>query len=301
MKLQTVAILSPGDMGYAFGRYLRSAGRRVVTTLEGRTALTRERAERAGFEDLASLERVFEESDLVVSILPPSEALGLALRFAEWAATLSSPPAFVDCNAVSPATAERMDTAMGPTGAVFIDGGIIGAPPGRGPRATRLYLSGPHALELEALQEPPAEGRDEPEVLVRVVGDRIGQASGLKMVYAGLTKGTMTLHAAVLVAAQRLGLYAELIRELGESQEQALARMGVIPFLPADAGRWIGEMEEISATFSEVGVTSGFHDGAAAIFRAMAATPFAEETRESLDRTRTLEDMIRVLAKGGVG
>ena len=115
-------------------------------------------------------------------------------------------------------------------------------------------------------------------------------------VYAGLTKGTMTLHTAVLVTAHRRGLYVELTRELGESQQPALARMGVIPFLPADAGRWIGEMKEIATTFAGVDVTPAFHEGAAEIFRALAATPFAQETRETLDRSRTLEDTIAVLA-----
>jgi hypothetical protein len=147
------------------------------------------------------------------------------------------------------------------------------------------------------LERPPTGDSEEGELLVRAIGDEIGRASGLKMVYAALTKGTMTLHTAVLVAAHRLGLYGELTRELGESQQQALARMGVIPFLPADAGRWIGEMDEIAATFGDVAVTPAFHQGAADIFRALSATPFAAETRETLDRSRTLEDTIAVLAQ----
>ncbi len=45
------------------------------------------------------------------------------------------------------------------------------------------------------------------------------------------------------------------------------------------------------------GVPDDFHRGAAAIFRMMAATPFAAESRESLDRSRSLEDAIRVFAE----
>ena len=297
MRFETVAVLSPGDMGHAVGAFLKAGGRRVVTALAGRSEVTCSRAQRVGFEDLASLERVVEEADLVLSILPPSDAEALAGRFAELVAgTATPPPVFVDCNAVSPATAKRMADSVRASGAVFLDGGLIGAPPGRGPRGTRLYLSGPAAGDLEVLQRPPSGDREEAELLVRVVGDEIGRASGLKMVYAGLTKGTMTLQTAVLMAAHRLGLYDELTRELGESQQPALARMGVIPFLPADAGRWIGEMEEIATTFAGVDVTPAFHEGAAEIFRALAATPFAQETRETLDRSRTLEDTIAVLA-----
>ncbi len=34
----------------------------------------------------------------------------------------------------------------------------------------------------------------------------MGRASGIKMCYAALTKGTFTLHTAVLVAAEAMGL-----------------------------------------------------------------------------------------------
>jgi hypothetical protein len=73
--------------------------------------------------------------------------------------------------------------------------------------------------------------------------------------------------------------------------------MRILPFLPADSGRWIGEMEQIAATFRGVGVPDDFHRGAAAIFATMAATPFAAESRESLDRSRGLEEAIRVFSE----
>ena len=40
-----------------------------------------------------------------------------------------------------------------------------------------------------------------------------------------------------------------------------------VPYILADAGRWIGEMEEIAATFRGTGVTGGFHDGAAEVIK----------------------------------
>jgi hypothetical protein len=72
---------------------------------------------------------------------------------------------------------------------------------------------------------------------------------------------------------------------------------GRVPRIPADAGRWIGEMEEIAATLTAAGVTSGFHDGAAAICRVLERTPFASETRETLDRSRTIDEAIPVYAR----
>ena len=70
-----------------------------------------------------------------------------------------------------------------------------------------------------------------------------------------------------------------------------------LPFIPADAGRWIGEMEEIAKSFKAVGVPDGFHLGAAEIFRILAQTPFAIETRENIDKNRKLEDVIPVYVK----
>jgi len=70
-----------------------------------------------------------------------------------------------------------------------------------------------------------------------------------------------------------------------------------VPFLPADSARWIGELEEIAATFASAGVSSGFHDGAADVFKILAQTPFAEETRANMDTTRTLEDALPVYEK----
>ena len=56
-------------------------------------------------------------------------------------------------------------------------------------------------------------------------------------------------------------------------------------------------MEEIAATFAAAGAPEGFHRAAAEIFRLLAASPFASENRESMDRSRSLEEAIEVFAK----
>jgi 3-hydroxyisobutyrate dehydrogenase-like beta-hydroxyacid dehydrogenase len=280
-------------MGHAVGALLAERGFRVVTSLAGRSELTRDRAARAGIEDAGDLEGVVRAAEGVLAILPPAEAEPLARRVVEAMARTGRTPIYADCNAVSPATALRIGDLITAAGAPFIDAGIIGAPPGRDRGDTRFYASGPEVKWLEGLAGRGARGG----IAVIGLGEEIGRASAIKMVYAALTKGTMTLQAAVLVAAMRLGVFDELGKELEKSQPEAWARMGILPFLPADSARWIGEMEQIAATFRDAGVPEDFHRGAAAIFRVMAATPFAAESRESLDRSRTLEDAIRVFAE----
>jgi len=130
------------------------------------------------------------------------------------------------------------------------------------------------------------------------LSDRIGDASALKMCFASITKGTNALYATALIAAARYGLGAELAQEI-EGRAPAIwqAMNRAVPWLAADADRWTGEMEEIAATYDAVGMPDGFHRGAADLFRKLAATPLGDETRETLDRTRTLEQTIAILAK----
>ncbi len=285
---KTIAILSPGDMGSGVAEALTQHGFDIVTSLAGRSDRSRGLADAAGMRDCGELEDLVGEADLILSILPPAAALGQAAAVAQAMTRADARPSYADCNAISPATARRVGEVIETAGATFIDGGIIGAPP-RKPPPTRFYVSGPDLDPILAL--------DGAGIQVKPLGTEIGRASAIKMCYAGLTKGTFSLHTAVLVAAERLGLSDELRAEFEFSQSDALARMrALVPFLPADAGRWVGEMEEIAATFAAAGVTPGFHQGAADTLRLLADTPFAQETRETLDRGRTLEEAVKVYA-----
>lgn len=282
----TIAILMPGDMGAAVGAALRRHGHEVVTCLAGRSARTRALAERAGLRDLGSLEAVVGAAEMVLSILPPAAALAQAEAVARAMRAAGRTPVYVDCNAISPMTMRRVAEAVAAAGAPVIDCGIIGRAPTE-TRQPRFHVSGPDTAPMEAL--------DGHGIRVIPLGPEIGRASALKMVYAGLTKGTWTLHTALLMAAEAMGLLDEALAEYADSQPQALALMRQrVPELPADAGRWVGEMEEIAATMRAAGVPAGFHEAAAEVFRILAETPFAAETRETLDRSRTLEQAIPV-------
>ena len=132
---------------------------------------------------------------------------------------------------------------------------------------------------------------------MRRLGDDIGRASAMKMVYAAITKGTFTLHAAALTAARVHGLSEPFHAELEESQPAAFAAMNrMVPRLPLDAARWVGEMHEIRDTLAAAGLPAGFHQGAAEVFELLARTPVAAETRETVDASRTLDDALEIYA-----
>jgi len=287
--MTTVAILMPGDMGHGVGQALITEGHDAIACLDGRSAHTKGLAAKAGMRDVGTLEAVVAEADLILSILPPDRAVAQAEAVAAVMSTTGKPPVYVDCNAISPMTAQQVAEALAPTGATVIDCGIIGLNPIKTP-PTRFYVSGPDCSAMQALACDA--------IRVDPVGDEIGQASALKMVYAAGTKGVWTLQTALLLSAARLGVLAPLLSELDYSQSAQLKAMqGRVPFLPADAARWVPEMEEIAATFESAGVTGNFHKGAAEIFALLAKTPFAEETRETLDRSRTLEQALAEYVK----
>lgn len=278
-----IAILMPGDMGHGVGQALGAQGHRILSALEGRSAHTRMLAERARIEDLVTLDALVAEADLILSIVPPDRAVGQARDVAEAMARTGATPVYADCNAISPGTMAEVADAL-PEGTTIIDAGIIGLNPIKSP-PTRFYVAGPDCTALEAL--------DCDVMKVVRISDEIGRASALKMVYAAGTKGVWTLQTALLLTAAKQGVLEPLLEELAYSQKGPLEAMrGRIPFLPADSARWVPEMEEIAATFAEAGVTDGFHKGAADVFRVLSRTPFAEETRETLDKSRTLEEAL---------
>ncbi len=287
MDLKTIAILSPGDMGSGVGRDLAGRGFDVVTCLAGRGENSRARAQSAGFRELPDFDALVSEADLVLSILPPEAATGLAREVAAAMARSGKTPPFADWNAIAPETAIAIGETIGKTGAIFIDGSIVGLAPGRGNRPARIYVSGPEAGILGAL--------DGGDISIRPCGAEIGRASAVKMCYAAISKGTNTLHTATLIAAEALGVGDVLRDELADSASATYRHMqATVPRLPADSARWIGEMEEIARTFEAAGVTPHFHQGARDTIELHARTPFAAETRATIDPNRTLEQSVQV-------
>lgn len=249
----TIALIGAGAMGAATGKRLALAGARVLTDLEGRSAATQARAEAAGMiaaplSDLAA-------ADLVLSIVPPDQALTAAQRLAPALAASKTKPAYVDFNAVSPATARAVAAIVAPTGAVAVDGGIIGGPPAPSGRSPAYYVSGDPDRRTDALEALSLR-------LKRIEGG-IGAASALKMSYAGITKGMTGLGAAMMLAATYNGAADSLREEMSESQAEVLKRYGAsIPDMYPKAYRFVGEMNEIADYL-------GPDDPAAALYRAM--------------------------------
>jgi 3-hydroxyisobutyrate dehydrogenase-like beta-hydroxyacid dehydrogenase len=238
-------------MGAAVGAVLVANGHEVVWVSEGRSEDTRTRAAFAGLTDAGTMAELAWRSDVVISLCPPefASAVAAALRATGFTGRL------VEANAISPATVREIAPA--------IDGGVIGPPP-RAAGTTRLYLSGPDAGDVAALFSGSV-------LDARVVDDRIGSASALKMAYAAYTKGLAALLLAIRETSRAHGVDEALLAEWELSQPQLpgvceLTEANTVP----KAWRWIAEMEEIAATFAAAGQPDGFHLAAADVFRRVA-------------------------------
>ena len=287
MAITTVGLLSPGDMGQAIGGVLKANGLRVLTCLAGRSERTRALAREADIEDTADLEELVTRSDIVLCVLVPARAACVAEEVAAAVRATGAGILYVDCNAISPRTVRGIGETMLAAGARFADVGIIGNPP-RKP-GTRFYASGPGANELAALS---GFGLD-----VRVIGDEIGQASGLKMCYGALTKGLQALGTELLVAARLMGLEETLRAEQQASIPDVLAWLErSLPPMPPKAYRWVGEMEEIASTFADLGLTPNILAGAADMYRFVAETPIGKESPEARDQSRGMDGIVAALA-----
>ena len=212
-------------------------------------------------------------SDFILSILPPGDAVALAKRFAPALTASNAKPVFVDCNAISPPTAEKVAAVLGPTGSPFVDAGIIGSPPppkeGKGPR---FYASGSHAPRFAELKN---FGLD-----VRVLSGPLTAASAMKMSYAGITKGTQALAAVMMLAATRGGTADALFAELKDSQPQMLGYMQrALSLMPPKAYRWVAEMHEIADFVSEDPAGHELYSGAAHFYE-QVARDFAGDRQE---------------------
>jgi len=284
-----IGITSPGDMGQGVAMCIKAMGFNVCMASDGRSARTRSLGEKAGLTDLHSLENLVKECDMILSVLDPGAALANARDIAAACKATGRKIVFVDCNAIAPQTMSEITGIMNAVGCTAIDAGIIGPPPRNGAKQ-RFYVSGPNADIMNRINSP--------QIQVRIAGEKIGDASAVKMCYAALTKGSIALGTELLVAAEKLGVGKTLEAEFKASQaelyESVLSRSANMPF---KAYRWVPEMNEIAKTFEGAGMTPRMFQGASDLYAQVASTPQGKESpEEARDKKRSGVQVIQGLA-----
>ncbi|MBB4574798.1 3-hydroxyisobutyrate dehydrogenase-like beta-hydroxyacid dehydrogenase [Rhizobium lentis] len=265
-------------MGSAVARRLIDQGATVLTCLEGRSEETIARAKAAG---MVPVERgALTDAELILSIVPPAEAVGVAELVAKISSGMPAPPPFIDLNAIAPKTMQAVAARFNGSRVEVLDGAIIGGPPVPGKSGPAIYISGDSGERSRRLEDYGLR--------VRKLDGPLGAASALKMCYAGINKGFIGLGTAVLLAASRSGAAESLKAELAESLPDVDRKLTKsIPDMYPKAYRWIAEMQEIADFL-------GKDDPAAEIFRGMAGVflQLADDVKGSRALVRQLDEIL---------
>ncbi|OJJ46917.1 hypothetical protein ASPZODRAFT_131826 [Penicilliopsis zonata CBS 506.65] len=332
MRQVSVGILSIGDMGMGVAKLLKAHGYRVLTVGEGRSEETLARIRAAAIESLASDQELVIQSDYILSIVPPRDALATARRVAE-AYRLPDTVTrreeledvdglqtrgrlvYLDLNATPARSASEVealfttshsddddtkDTTSEPL-CSFLDGGIIGGPPSQDPqnglwKKPSVVVSGAVAL-LPATFTPLCETLN-----MKLVSPRVGAASTLKLSFAALTKGLTALSLLSFATAQQEELLPELLEHLREYSPHtaALATRGVSSMAPK-AYRWVEEMRGIGEALDAEGHWGGLggsvYNSFAEVYRTIAEeTILGQERVGSRQRGTSADDVAQILA-----
>ena len=292
MQIKNIGITSIGDMGGQVAVRLKKAGYEIFTSLDGRSKRTQALTVKAGVTDCGPLEKLVSTVDVIISVLDPAHAVTKAREVAAAIKSTGSKIMFVNGNAVAPRTAQEIDGIIRAAGGSCVDGSILRVTTREGKSELRLYVSGPEAAELTQIND---------EILkIRVVGEKVGNASALKMCYGAFTKGALALGVELLLASHKLGVAEEVAAEFEDTQPEVykwiLGRtIGMAP----KAYRYVPEMLEVATTFEDAGMTRRMLEGAADVFEMLAKTQLAKETpEESKERGRTGKQIVKALAEG---
>ena len=271
-----VGVLHPGEMGASVAASLQAGSHEVAWCSAERSEHSRARA--VELQEFSRLDDLVAWAEVLISVCPPA----YALQQAQAVQACAFDGLYVDANAIAPATASAIAQLMG---VAYVDGGIIG-PPAWQSGTTRIYLSGNNAnvvaglftgAALEGIAIPQAQGNE-------------AAASALKMAYAAYTKG----HSALLLATNAVAHNNGVLDVLRSEWEQSLPGLSQRSEITANAispkaWRFVGEMQEISATFAGAGLPAGFHNGAAEFYARLSE--FKDQPLASLD------DLLDVLAQ----
>ena len=258
-----IGLIGLGEMGSEIGRYLVMNDLEVISVYEGRSEISKKRASKYKIRDAGSIEQFCKISDLVISIIPPDKAVETANLYTSY--KNKDGQIYCDLNAISTITAKKIKLLLDDKKIDYVDGAIMGGPPTEN-YSPRIYLSGKLSEKFNFLNGKGIE--------LMVLKGSDFKASATKMVYASITKGSKALVAGALIAAKKNNVYDELIEELKYSEEYfSLVAKNQIPSIKHKAYRWVGEMNEISLTYKESGLTGGFHSEAENVYELIKNLP----------------------------
>jgi 3-hydroxyisobutyrate dehydrogenase-like beta-hydroxyacid dehydrogenase len=208
---------------------------------------TARRCREGGIKVLDSLAEVVRASGVILSVVPPGAAASVADAYCGLAQLAPAQSLYVDANSIGPDLARGLADRIERHGRGFVDAAINGLASRLTSGGGTLFLSGSRADEVAALFVG--------QVRTRVLGAQPGQASAMKMLLSGLSKGLCALYAELGVLAERQGMVSQLLEESAQIYPGLTAVVErMLPTYARHAARRATEMSELEQTARSAGL-----------------------------------------------
>ena len=204
---------------------------KIISSDYGRSKQSINRMKKANVEILDDFNQVAIESDLLISANSPSQALGVAEEYGS-----KTNGIFLDLNNISPETSEEINKTVDN----FVDGAIIG----KIESSPMIYLSGEKANQLVFLNS---------YLPVKIISDKIGDASRLKLLRSIYTKTVSTTLIETMEIAKEFNLEKEVLETIAysEGDEFINSALSRIKNTINSSSRKEEELEEIISYFKD--------------------------------------------------
>ena len=225
-----IGFIGFGKVSENLVKLIKSPDVTFVTSDENRSDKTIQAIRKADIEILDTFEEVAVNSDILISANSPACALDAAQKYGKYARGI-----YLDLNNISPDTTFKISGYVND----MVDGAIIGKVDSKNPV---LYISGPSADKLLFLNE---------FMEVKIVSDKIGDASLLKMLRSTYTKTLSALLIESSDISKKYGLEDEFfeILELTEGENFTEKSKSRIKNTLDSQKRKSEELEEIISYF----------------------------------------------------
>jgi 3-hydroxyisobutyrate dehydrogenase-like beta-hydroxyacid dehydrogenase len=195
-----LGLVGYGEIGSTLGKGLRGAGLQPIFcydkyAFDGPYAdLIQSRAKDAGVTLVRSNRELADAAELIFSVTPGASSLESADAFAP---VLDKRHTFLDFASATPKVKYGVAERLGNTGALLGDGSIMGTP--LNGYAMHMLSSGPAGPRVVDLLVPWG-------MSIAYVGEKLGTASGTKILRSVLIKGIEALIDEMVLAARAYGL-----------------------------------------------------------------------------------------------
>ncbi|MBE6499759.1 MAG: NAD(P)-dependent oxidoreductase [Methanobrevibacter thaueri] len=177
-----IALIGFGKVSQNLVDLIQADDIEFITSTENRSQKTIEQIKKSKIKTETTIKKAIQKADIIISATSPKTALEVSEN------ATNTKAIYLDLNNISPKTTLKISKNI----TNYVDGAIIGKIDSKNPT---LYLSGPDADKLQFLNN---------YITTKIISDRIGDASILKLLRSTYTK---TLSALLIEANEIASQY----------------------------------------------------------------------------------------------